>query len=529
MDSLFAHFPKKMLAPTECDTSGVSTRILDRLNSMSLRSQLAQLFIVPLQPGQNGLASPRAMSLVRETKIGGFLVPRLMSPEQIAVETAQLQFESDIPLFIAADYERGVGRFNNAFTELPSNMGLGATGRPWLGAVAGRLTGMEARAIGVNLLFAPVVDVNSNPDNPIINIRAFGDDPEKVAELSAAFLSEVQRYGVVATAKHFPGHGNSDVDSHSGLPVVSGDIDRDLIPYRRLITSRMPPEAVMIGHIAVPGIDSLQHPASLSRELAINLLSSEIGFRGLKITDDLRMAALSTVGFDEKILMAFLAGNDILLTPEDAVDAIDVLMRAVERGSIDSVDVARRAARVLAAKDIACFGNSGARSHVSIIERDAPGEAIAEFMARQTISSTEDYGNFVGRPGEIRVLQFVNATGSQTIEDAMRRFDALANLEPGGGDKLNVVVLYSRLVEGSGTAGFGDEVLGMAEDFLGSTGRGLVIILGNPYLAERFVGTPVLIGYDQSSATVGAMLGVIKGENKPAGQIPVTMRDRSSD
>ncbi|NND73045.1 MAG: hypothetical protein HKN43_15840, partial [Rhodothermales bacterium] len=384
-------------------------------------------------------------------------------------------------------------------------------------------------AIGVNLLFAPVVDVNSNPDNPIINIRAYGDDPEKIAELSSAFLSEVQRYGVVATAKHFPGHGNSDVDSHSGLPVVNGDIDQDLIPYRRLINSRMPPQAVMIGHIAVPGIDSLQHPASLSRELVINVLSSEIGFRGLKITDDLRMAALSTVGFDEKILMAFLAGNDILLTPENTVDAIDVLMRAVDRGAIDSVDVARRAARVLAAKNIACFGSSGARSHISIIEDDSPGEPIAEFMARQTISSTEDYSSFVGRPGEIRVLQFANAPGSQTIEDALRRFDALATLEREGGDPLNVVVLYSRLVEGSGTAGFDEEVLSTAKNFLGSTGHGLVVILGNPYLAERFAGTPVLIGYDQSSATVGALLEVIKGENKPTGKIPVKLRDRLSD
>src|SRR5690606_24829544 len=196
---------------------------------------------------------------VQDMGVGGFLVPRLLDPEEVFEETQRLQAATPVPLFFAADYERGTGRFNNALTELPSNMALGATRDTVLAAAAGRLTAIESRALGINLLFAPVVDVNNNPDNPIINIRSYGEDPALVGAMATAFVREAQRHGVLTTLKHFPGHGNTTTDSHARMGTVGSDFAEldsiELRPYRDVLTGPHPSAGVMTAHLWVPALD----------------------------------------------------------------------------------------------------------------------------------------------------------------------------------------------------------------------------------------------------------------------------------
>src|SRR5690606_35857630 len=156
--------------------------------------------------------------------IGGVLVPRTMAPEDLRRVVIEMQQKSAVPLFVTADYERGAGRFSNALTELPSNMTIGATGDTLFATAAGRLAAIESRSVGVNLVFAPVVDVNRERLNPIINIRSYGDDAMEVARYGISFSSEAERLGLLTTFKHFPGHGNSATDSHTSLAVVRGTI-----------------------------------------------------------------------------------------------------------------------------------------------------------------------------------------------------------------------------------------------------------------------------------------------------------------
>ena len=524
LDSLFAHFPERMLAPSECDTTGnvvAARRIVD---SMTLRRRIAQLIVVPLDPGHDGQASTEAMQMVAQG-VGGFQIPRLMHPEDIAIQTAILQYQADIPLFFAADYERGVGRFNNSFTELPSNMGIGATGNPVFAAAAGRLTGIEARSIGVNFLFAPVVDVNTNPANPIINIRAYGDSPVNVTNFAAAFIDEVERFGVISTVKHFPGHGSSSVDSHSDIPRVDVGLAEleavDLVPFRKLLSRTNPPGAIMIGHIAATAMDKSGSPASLSNSVITGQLRQSEKFEGLIITDDLRMDAVARrYALEERLLMSLRAGTDILLTPERPLVAIDLIQRAIEAGELDEEIVNRAAYRIVTAKLNRCIDSPNVRHDVPYIRSEAPGQPIANIIAARAITIINGEHLRVPVPESTSLLQLANFEGAQSIEHAMKLFEPL-DVETDKRPELAAVILYARLREGRGSAGMLPGQMASIRDHLQSAGMQVVIILGNPYLAREFrFGIPVVVGYDQSESTVNAILAVLAGTEMAHGHLP---------
>jgi beta-N-acetylhexosaminidase len=449
-----------------------------------------------------------------------------MHPADIGIETAILQHLSEIPLFIAADYERGVGRFNNAFTELPSNMGIGATSSPVLAGAAGRLTGIESRSIGINLLFAPVVDVNSNPENPIINIRSYGDVPEEVTRSALAFIAEVERYGVIATVKHFPGHGGTDVDSHQGLPSIGEEsnlLEEGLRPFIATLSGDRSPGAVMTGHIAVPLMDETGVPATLSPPM-VRYLRGDIGYSGLIVTDDLRMGAVvNNYSLRERLLYALKAGNDILLTPEATEDAIEILVAAIENGELDEGIVQIAVTRVIGTKMRRCIEGRGYRRHIASIEKFEPGRPVAKYLAQRAITANHDQPEV---PRSIsRVAHFANYSGSQTVASAMASFDRLVqNEDTSAGDLL--VVLYARLREGSGSAGFDKRTLADIRKLLSSNRDHLIVVLGNPYLASHFSGSDILVGYDQSSSTVAAVIDIIEGRQQATGVLPVRLSGR---
>lgn len=330
------------------------TSDVDRLvDSLPLRERIAQL-VMPWIPGtyapldEPGFAQARMW--VDSLRVGGIIVS-VGSPLDIAAKLNALQAEARIPLLVASDLESGTTIRLHGGTYFPPNMGVGAGGRELDAYQIGRITALEGRAVGIHFAFAPAADVNSNPANPIINTRSFGEDPHAVARLVSAAIRGIQEHGMIATAKHFPGHGDTETDSHLALPVIAADWARfdtlELVPFRAAIDAGV--HAVMSAHIALPGIDPGQtRPATVAPNILTGVLRDSLGFRGLTVTDALNMGGVvSKYGAGEATVLAFLAGADLLLMPVNAAEAIDAMEAAVTSGRIPRERLDESVRRVL--------------------------------------------------------------------------------------------------------------------------------------------------------------------------------------
>ncbi|MBI4521742.1 MAG: glycoside hydrolase family 3 C-terminal domain-containing protein [Gemmatimonadetes bacterium] len=339
--------------------------VLDRL---TLRQKVAQM-IMPWVLGdyvpEGVQAAERVRDLIEQYEVGGIIMS-VGTPTEVAVKLNALQRRSRLPLLVGADLESGAGfrLFGAVFvpngivlggaTMFPTQMALGATREPGLAYEQGRITALEARAVGIHLTFAPVLDVNNNPDNPIINVRSYGEDPELVARLGAAYVRGAQDYGLVATGKHFPGHGDTGVDSHLDLPVINVDRRRldavELAPFRELIDAGL--GAIMSAHIAVPALTRGEVvPSTLSRRILTDLLRDDLDFGGLIVTDAMDMYAVDR-RYDrrEAAVLAVEAGTDVLLMPPDVELAIQGLVGAVASGRLSEERIDQSVLRILRVK-----------------------------------------------------------------------------------------------------------------------------------------------------------------------------------
>ncbi len=280
------------------------------------------------------------------------------SAAEVGLKTQQLQTQAAVPLLMAADIEEGVGQRFSGATWFPPPLSLGAIAatNPDLArhyAMAlGAATAQEALAIGLNWILAPVVDVNNNPQNPVINVRAFGQSPEQVATLTQAFIQGAQGHGILTTAKHFPGHGDTTIDSHLALPRLEHDLDRlhslELVPFAEAIATGV--DAVMTAHLSIPALDQ-HHPATLSAPTLTGLLRQQLRFEGLIVTDALVMGAITqTYGPYEAAVLAVEAGADLLLMPADPEGVIQAVTEAVIIGRISRDRMATSLERIWRAK-----------------------------------------------------------------------------------------------------------------------------------------------------------------------------------
>ena len=277
----------------------------------------------------------------------------LGQPLAVASMLNRLQALSSVPLLTAADFEWGVGMRLGGATRFPRAMAFGAVGDEQLAFEAGRITAAEGRALGVHVNFAPVADVNNNPRNPVINIRSFGEDQARVGALAAAWTRGLQHGGMLATMKHFPGHGDTAVDSHLGLPVIQHPRDRleaiELAPFKAGLSAGA--AGVMVAHIELPALDSAAGPATFSEPVVSGLLRRDLKFDGLIYTDAMNMDAVAKMGTSgENAVKAVLAGIDVVLDPPDPMDAYRGLKAAVEGGRITRPRVEASVRRVLEAK-----------------------------------------------------------------------------------------------------------------------------------------------------------------------------------
>ena len=544
------------------------SRWVDRtLASLSLREKAGQL----LMPGALGDFVPRdsremqrLLHWVEDDGIGGISLSIGM-PHSYAAKLNALQRHARIPLLVSANLEKGPGeRLAGIYalpylmdqgggTDFPPPMAVGATGSDSLAFAVGRATAEEARAVGVHLTFSPVLDVNSNPANPIINIRSFGEDPAEVGRLGVAFLRGVQAGGLLATGKHFPGHGDTGTDSHIDLPIVTGDrarLDRvELPPFRAAVDAGV--DAIMTAHIAAVGMEGPQAPpATLSRYLLTGILRGEMGFDGLIITDAMEMGAITRhYGDVEALLRAIEAGADVLLKPLDVDRALDGIVAAVESGRIPESRLDASVRRILAAKarlrlqdgagvDLAAVDSLvGTRAH----------RALADSIATRSITLVRDDDGTVplsaGRvlsvsytgtadPVSGRVFDAGLAAAGLTVESAPvdgrtspAEWERL--LDRARGADLVIASAYVTPREHAGSVAAGADIVRFV-DALCREGRPVVLIsFGSPYLLPSFpCARTQLLAWGRAPVMQRAAARALAGRAAISGRLPVSLPPR---
>ncbi|MBX6768835.1 MAG: beta-hexosaminidase, partial [Actinomadura rubrobrunea] len=369
--------------------------------AMSVREKVGQLF-VPAFPDAES-----AKEMVKRYHVGGLIYfpANLRSPRQTAALSNELQQASKIPLLLAVDEEQGAVTRAPFTTRFPGNMALGATGRPDDARAAAQVTGAELRAVGINQNFAPVADVNVNPANPVIGVRSFGADPALVSRMLGAAIAGYQAAGVAATAKHFPGHGDTDTDSHTGLPVIRhsrATWERvDAPPFRAAVAAGV--DAIMTAHIVVPGLDRSGDPATLSRTVLTGLLRGSLGYRGVIVTDSLQMeGAKVRYGPGETAVRAVNAGADQLLMPPSLPAAYDAVLAAVRDGRIPRKRLDEAVTRILRMKEQRGLfrGAEADEERADASVRTAAGRATAQRIAEHSITLVTNDGGLLPLKGK---------------------------------------------------------------------------------------------------------------------------------
>lgn len=408
------------LAVTLPPTPDAIRRLLD---SLPVRAKVAQL-VMPWIAGSyaafDDAAFLRAQGWVDSLEVGGIIVS-VGSPLDIAAKLNALQRSSRLPLLVASDLEGGSAMRFTGGTAFPTNMGVGATGRELDAYEMGRITALEGRAVGIHLGFAPVADVNNNPFNPIINTRSFGEDPTAVARLVAAQIHGMQEHGLLATAKHFPGHGDTGTDSHITLPVIAAPWARldsvELVPFRAAVRSGV--TAIMSAHIALPGVDTDSlRPATVAPGILTGILRDSLGFRGLVVTDALDMGGVvSRYGAGEAAVLAFLAGADLLLQPASPREAIDALTAAVGEGrvSISRLDQSLRKVLELKRRLGLFRRRTVALEYIPAVVGAAAHQTIARDVAARSIVLARDDGTVDSLrtgPRAVTVVSYSDDAGS---------------------------------------------------------------------------------------------------------------------
>ncbi len=376
------------------------------LKKMSLEQKVGQMFMIWSRAQFLNVNNPEYLAwrdALRKYHLGGFGLTvdyedgflYKNEPLEAAMITNQLQRDAEFPLLFAADFERGLGMRLFGATTFPHAMAFGATGNPDYARESGRITGAEARAIGVQWNWFPDVDVNSNPNNPVINTRSFGEDPVLVGEMAAAYIEGAHENGMLTTAKHFPGHGDTDTDSHLSVPKINNDRQRldavELPPFEAAIKAGV--DAVMVAHIVVPALDpDPKHVASISPAIVTDLLRQQMGFKGLIVTDALQMNGLMHL-FPETgpaasasaAVAAVKAGNDMLLIPADIDAAYNGVLNAVRSGEIPQSRIDQSVLKILRAKA------SVGLNHARLVDLDGVNQIVAtpdSLQAAQKISDS---------------------------------------------------------------------------------------------------------------------------------------------
>jgi beta-N-acetylhexosaminidase len=528
--------------------------VTQTLRTLTLEEKAGQL-IVPVFRGY--LAHPdspvaqKLEGLVRDLGVGGLILSR-GDPLEVVGLLNRLQRMAKVPLLVSADLEWGAGiQVPHGATLLPYLMAVGAAGSEELAKAHGLYTAREGRALGIHMTYAPVVDVNVNPENPIINIRSYGEDPAAVARLGAAFIRGARAGGLLTVAKHFPGHGDTALDSHRELAVVGGDRARldsvELAPFRAAIAAGV--DAVMVGHLAVPAVDPSGVAATVSRPVVTDLLRGELGFRGLVVTDAMDMKGITdSLPPGEAAVRALEAGQDLILMSPDPVAARDAIVAAVRSGRLPETRIDESVARVLAAKARAGLH----RARTSDPERvwTEIGDPVAldpmRELADRSITLVRNEGGVLplartakalhvtlsgdaategqGSVVEAEVKRRVPSAETLVVDSRSSAEELAEAIEGARASEAIIVSAFVRVRAYKGTAAMPDRLSAFLTD-LTALGKPLVVVsYGSPYLIRQFPGVPAyLCAYGHSPLSQRAAMKAVFGELETYGHLPVTI------
>ena len=543
-------------------TPAQQTWVEKTLAHMTLEEKIGQVIFPEVSGEFTNLDSDEFLKIkdqIQKYHIGGAIIRsyRGGNPASGALVLSRIQALSKIPLLITADFEGGAGYQFEGATRFPRGMAIGATGDPQYAYDAAKFTAQEARAIGVSVNFYPVVDVNDNPANPIINIRSFGENPQRVAEFGAAYLRGTQEAGVIATAKHFPGHGDTSVDSHLEFPVLTFDRTRlnqiELPPFEAAIKAGV--GSVMTAHIYLPQFEKTPGvPASLSGAITTGLLRDDLGFKGLIFTDALPMHAItSNFGVAQSPVMAIKAGADVALEPVDIPSAFAAIQAAVNSGEITVDRLNQSVRRLLGAKAWAGLNarHTAALDQVdTLVSTPAALQKSQEIMEHALTLVKDDPKALplkLSDDDPVLLVNFVDASDQENPGNSGLAFRSefmkrhpktiFASVTPSippsesrliqqlaASYKTIVVSCSIRIASYKGSIGLDDAQQNLLRVLAQHKGPFVFALFGSPYLLNYIPELPsYALAFEFYPGAETAMVRAIFGEIKFQGRLPVTV------
>lgn len=533
-------------------------RITRLLAEMTLADKVGQLFVPYVNGASADADDPRNTELygvgsiagiIERYRVGGVIYfgwsDNLEDPQQVArlsngIQAAAKALPSAVPALVSIDQEEGVVvRLPQPSTQLPGTMALGATRDPLLAELAARITGKELRACGVNQNYAPIADVNVNALNPVIGVRSFGADPASVAALVEGQVKGFHHAGIASTIKHFPGHGDTEVDSHIGLPVIDhtrAELDEiDLPPFRRAIAAGA--DAVMTAHIVVPALDPEEMPATLSEPILTGLLREELGFDGVIVTDSLLMEGVRTIFDDGRVpIEALKAGADQMLMPPDLGLAIDSVTAAVEDGEITMARLDASVTRILRMKTArGLFDEPSADvDRVPLVLDTKAHHLASDRIGNASITVLKNDEDLLPLSGSASVLvtgwgesavptlcdglvaNGVSALPAAAQEPDATRIEEVAAL---AGDHDVVVVLTQ-----SGAFGITEPQQALVRALVDTGVPVVAAAVRNPYdVVHHAETTAAVVTYGHADVSVESLARVLTGTVRPTGTLPVAL------
>jgi beta-glucosidase-like glycosyl hydrolase len=546
---------------------------------MSVEEKVGQLVYIGINAkflNQDSAAFKELQRQIVDNHIGGIIF--FGAPiYETAIMINRAQEMAKVPLLMSLDAETGIGmRFEDA-TNFPWAMAVGATGDPEYARRIGVIAAREAKAVGIHHLYAPVLDVNDNPDNPVINVRSFGEDPQAVAKFGTAFIDGIQSEHVIATAKHFPGHGDTNVDSHRGLPIIDhsrASLEKtELIPFRAAVNDGV--ASIMIGHIALPQLDpeeikplkvyaggdsqrgaeivnqTATIPATLSEKVQTELLRKEMGFDGLIVTDAMSMSGLTLYFTQEEAgVRAFLAGADILEKPTDADSMIRGLVAAVKSGRITGRRLDESVRKILAWK----YEVGLAKQKITPIDQidkivsSPETDSLAQEVAAKAITLVRNDANAIplDRNARVAVLGISNGFDQETTLAPLIRelrangikFDTAGLIQENTSaeqiakarDMVNhadviVVALYGVVRSGQrNSAGVPETGARVLSELIAKHKKIIGISFGNPYILDSFPQLQIyLVAYGDMPYLQRSAVKAIFGMQDITGHLPISL------
>lgn len=526
------------------------TYLPQQISSMSLREKLGQLFVVGAYSQPTAEYDAALQTLIKNYSLGGLIFMTGTAQDQIKF-TNTYQSIAKIPLFVALDCEWGAGMRLKDIPVFPHAMTMGAIVDDEACYVYGRLIGQQCKRLGVNFAYCPVLDINNNPQNPVINDRSFGENKDKVTKKGLAVLKGIQDEGVLACGKHFCGHGDTSVDSHYDLPVLTKSLEEllslEIIPFRAAIENGV--KAIMVGHLAVPAIDNELHvSAAISKPMTTGILKEKLGFNGLIVTDSLKMNAIKKYfNAAEASKKALIAGNHMLVFNEleqkpeemfqDITSAIIEIEKAVHAGEISEELVNECVQKNLKMKKWAgLFENKGT---VSEPYKDSRLETVAtNYFFRSAVTLVKNKNNLlplatdslptiitIGNAKESKLVeqlgQYINLWEmpypTLTSDDIPEIMNYLQN------DETIIVALYGMNKFASKRWGVNDETLELLKTLKAAHKKIILVLFGNPYSLSLFEEEDsIIVGYEEHEDAEIAVADVIRGFLSPIGKLPVT-------